>query len=60
VRPTALARKQRTNLAHHSLTAARQMSLPRSNSRSSNFVSESGTRKYIITTSRITSGDELK
>jgi hypothetical protein len=36
------------------------MSMPRSNSRSSTFRSESGKRTYIMTTSRITSGGELK
>jgi hypothetical protein len=36
------------------------MSMPRSNSRSSTFLSDSGKRTYIITTRRITSGDELK
>ena len=34
------------------------MSMPRSNSRSSTFLSDSGYRTYIITTSRITSGEE--
>ncbi len=33
---------------------------PRSNSRSSTFRSDKGKRTYIITTNRITSGDELK
>jgi hypothetical protein len=33
---------------------------PRSNSRSSTFLSDSGKRTYMSTTSRITSGDELK
>ena len=36
------------------------MSIPRSKSRSSTFRSDSGNRTYIITTSRITSGDEWK
>jgi hypothetical protein len=36
------------------------MSIPRSNSRSSTFLNDSGYRTYIITTRRITSGDELK
>jgi hypothetical protein len=36
------------------------MSMPRSNSRSSTFLRLSGKRTYIITTRRITSGDELK
>jgi hypothetical protein len=48
------------NLFHHSLTVSCEMSMPRSNSRSSTFRKESGKRTYIITTSRITSGDELK
>ena len=48
------------NLFHHSLTVSWQMSIPRSNSRSSTFRSDSGKRTYISTTSRITSGDELK
>jgi hypothetical protein len=34
--------------------------VPRSNSRSSTFLSDSGKRTYIITTSRMTSGEELK
>jgi hypothetical protein len=36
------------------------MSIPRSKSRSSTFHSETGYLTYIITTSLITSGDELK
>jgi hypothetical protein len=36
------------------------MSMPRSNSRSSTFRNDSGKRTYIITTSLITSGEELK
>jgi hypothetical protein len=36
------------------------MSMPRSASRSSTFRSDSGYFTYIITTRRITSGDELK
>jgi len=48
------------NLLHHSLTVSWQMSIPRSNSRSSTFRNESGNRTYISTTNRITSGDELK
>jgi hypothetical protein len=42
------------------IAAALHMSIPRSNSRSSTFRKLSGNRTYIITTSRITSGDELK
>ena len=34
--------------------------MPRSNSRSSTFRSDSGKRTYISTTKRITSGEELK
>jgi hypothetical protein len=48
------------NLFHHIRTVSWQMSIPRSNSRSSTFRSYSGNRTYIITTRRITSGDELK
>jgi len=36
------------------------MSMPRSNGRSSTVLSDSGYRTYIITTKRITSGEELK
>ena len=36
------------------------MSIPRSNSRSSTLRKLSGNRTYIMTTKRITSGDELK
>jgi hypothetical protein len=48
------------NLFHHILTVSWQMSIPRSNSRSSTLRRLSGKRTYISTTSRITSGDELK
>jgi hypothetical protein len=48
------------NLFHQRRTVSWQMSIPRSNSRSSTFRSDSGKRTYIITTRRITSGDELK
>ena len=48
------------NRFHHSLTVSWQMSIPRSNNRSSTFRNDSGKRTYISTTSRITSGDELK
>ena len=44
----------------HSLTVSWQMSIPRSNSRSYTFRSDSGKPTYISTTSRITSGEELK
>ena len=43
-----------------SRTVSWQMSIPRSNSRSSTFRSDSGNRMYSITTSRMTSGDEFK
>jgi hypothetical protein len=45
---------------HHIRTVSWQMSMPRSNSKSSTFRSDSGKRTYIMTTSRITSGEELK
>jgi hypothetical protein len=48
------------NLFHQNLIVSWQRSMPRSNSRSSKFRSDSGYRTYIITTTRITSGDELK
>ena len=43
---------------HRSRTVSWQMSMPRSNSRSSTLRSDSGCRTYISTTSRITSGEE--
>src|SRR3546814_3637124 len=43
---------------HHSRTVSWQMSIPRSNSRSSTFRSDSGYFTYIITTRRITSRSE--
>ena len=46
------------NRFHQCLTVSWQMSMPRSCSRSSAFRSDSGNFTYIITTSRITSGDE--
>jgi hypothetical protein len=46
------------NRFHQSRTVSWQMSMPRSNSRSSTFLSDSGYRTYIITTSLITSGEE--
>jgi hypothetical protein len=52
--------KQRTELFHQCLTVSWEMSMPRSASRSSTFRRLSGKRTYIITTRRITSGDELK
>jgi len=48
------------NRFHQNLTVSWQMSIPRSNSRSSTFRRLSGNRTYIITTRRITSGEELK
>ena len=48
------------NLFHQNRTVSWQRSMPRSNSRSSTFRKLSGKRTYIITTRRITSGDELK
>ena len=39
------------NRFHHNRTVSWQMSIPRSNSRSSTFRSDSGKRTYIITTS---------
>lgn len=52
--------KSGPNLFHYSRTVSWQMSIPRSNSRSSTFLSDSGNRTYISTTSRITLGEELK
>jgi hypothetical protein len=48
------------NLFHHIRTVSWQMSMPRSNSRSSTFRNDNGKRTFIITTSLITSGEELK
>jgi len=48
------------NRFHQNRTVSWQMSIPRSNRRSSTFRNDSGKRTYIRTTSRITSGDELK
>ena len=48
------------NLFHQNLTVSWQMSMPRSQSKSSTFRRDKGKRTYIITTSRMTSGDELK
>ena len=45
---------------HQNLTVSWQRSMPRSNSRSSTLRSDKGKRMCIITTRRITSGDELK
>jgi len=47
-------------VSHHIRTVSWQMSMPRSNSRSSTLRELSGKRTYISTTRRITSGDELK
>jgi hypothetical protein len=46
------------NRFHHNRTVSWQMSMPRSKSRSSTLRSDSGKRIYIMTNSRITSGDE--
>ena len=48
------------NRFHQKRTVSWQRSIPRSASRSSTFRSDSGYLTYIITTRRITSGDELK
>ena len=48
------------NRFHQNRTVSWQMSMPRSNNRSSTLRRLSGNRTYIMTTSRITSGDELK
>jgi hypothetical protein len=48
------------NRFHHIRTVSWQMSMPRSNSRSSTFRKLSGKRTYISTTRRITSGELLK
>ena len=45
------------NRFNQSRTVSWQMPMPRSNSRSATFRSDSGYFTYIITTSRITSGD---
>ena len=47
------------NRFHHIRTVSWQMSMPRSNSRSSTFLRLSGYFTYIITTKRITLGDEF-
>jgi hypothetical protein len=47
------------NLFHQKRTVSWQISIPRSDSRSSTFLSDRGYFTYIITTRRITSG-ELK
>ncbi len=48
------------NRFHQNRTVSWQMSIPRSASRSSTFLSDSGNFTYIITTSRLISGEELK
>src|SRR3546814_2239374 len=48
------------NRFHQNRTVSWQMSMPRSNSRSSTWRSDSGNRAYIITVRRITSGELLK
>ena len=45
---------------HQWRTVSWQMSMPRSNNRSSTLRSDNGNRTYMSTTSRITSGDEVK
>jgi len=48
------------NRFHQNRTVTWHRSKPRSNKRSSTFRSDGGTCSYMSTTSRITSGDELK
>jgi hypothetical protein len=48
------------NLFNQCRTVSWLISMPRSNSSSSTFRKERGKRTYIITTNRITSGDDLK
>gem|GEM_PF-3447350 len=48
------------NLFHQNRTVSWQRSIPRSKRKSSTFRSDNGKRTYIITTRRITSGEELK
>ena len=48
------------NPFHECRTVSWQMSIPRSNYRPSTFRKLRGKRTYIITTRRMTSGDELK
>ena len=48
------------NLFHQYRTVSWHMSIPRSNSRSSTLRSDNGNRTYIITTSLMIAGDELK
>jgi hypothetical protein len=55
-----LAREHRSIPVPPLRTDPCQISMPRSNSRSSTFHNDSGKRTYISTASRITSGDELK
>lgn len=62
-----LTRWRRTSAAnsgpkpgHHNRTISWQMSLPRSNSRSSTFRKLNGDRTYIITTKRMISGEEVE
>lgn len=52
--------KSGPNLFHRNRTVSWQMSIPRSDSRSSTFRSDGGNRTYISTTSLITSGELLK
>jgi hypothetical protein len=48
------------NRLHQCRTVSWQMSIPRSKSSASTFRSDSGNRMYIMTTSRIISGEEWK
>ena len=48
------------NRFHHNRTVSWQRSMPRSKSRSPTFRSDSGIRIYIITTRRMTSGEDWK
>ncbi len=47
------------NRFYHIRTVSWHKSIPRSNNRSSTFLKDSGNRTYIITTRRITSGEQL-
>lgn len=52
--------EQRTKPVHQNRTVSWQISIPRSNSRSSAFRKDKGKLTYIITTNRMTSDEELK
>lgn len=58
--PTNVAANTGPDLFHANRTVAWQMSLPCSNNRFSSFRGGNAHRAYLIATSRITSGDELK